>query len=227
MSVLPNHNRSYTVLLSICLIGAPLAETIEQALSPLTGGTTADDFAAIAGSADRFAMSVMIGLLGTALLLPALLGLARLGSERSPVIALFAAIAAGVSSLGFAGVRMAQAFELQLATGGLPPTQAVVQFDAALTTPVAMTMTVAFLGGTVVGVVLLGIALWRSHRVPIASIVLLLLFPVVDLVAPQGIGTVASHALLLVAFGWMAAVLLRSAPAKQGSHLTPAATSSS
>ena len=198
------------LLLSCCLIAAPLAETIEQALSPLTGGSTPDDLAAIAARPERFLLSVLIGLIGTALLLPALLGLAGLGSDRSPKLSLLASIAIGTSSLGFAGVRMAQAFELQLATGGLPPAQAADQFDAAVGSPIGLALTIAFLGGTVIGVVLLAITLWRSHRVPIGAVILLVLFPVIDLALPTHPGPVISHLVLLGSMGWMAITLLRT-----------------
>ena len=211
----PVIDRPRTALLCVCLIAAPLAETIEQVLSPLTGGTTADDLAAIAAAPGRFMASVLIGLLGTALLLPALLGLARRGSDRSPVLALLAAIAIGASSLGFAGVRMAQGFEYALARSGMPRADAAALFDAGTGTVVALALTVAFLGGTVVGTVLLAIALWRSHRVPIGALVLLLLFPLVDLALPARPGPVISHLVLLASFIWIAIALLRAAPARR------------
>lgn len=215
MPDLPVRDRPRTALLAVCLIAAPLAETVEQALSPLTGGSTADDLTAIAASPERFSASVMIGLLGTALLLPALLGLARRGCDRSPTLSPLAKIAIGASSLGFAGVRVAQGFELQLAGGGLPVVQAAEQFDGAVGTPVGVTLTLAFLGGTVIGVVLLAVALWRSHRFPVAAIVLLVLFPIVDLALPFRPGPVVSHLVLLCAFTWMAVTLLRKPPAPE------------
>lgn len=58
-----------------------------------------------------------------------------------------------------------------------------------------------------------GIALWRSHRVPVGSIILLLLFPVLDLALSVGPGPVVSHLVLLGAFGWMAIALLRAGTA--------------
>lgn len=201
--------RARLVVLACCLVGAPLAEVVEQLISPLTGGSTADDFAAIAAAPERFTVAVVVGLIGTALLLPALLGLASRASVRTPVLALVATAVAAISVLGFAGVRMSQAFEGQLATGGLPPDQAVAQFDAAVASPVGVTMLIAFLGGTVVGVVLFAIALWRSRQAPVGAIILMLFFPVADLVAPTGVGTVVSHVVLLAAFGWMAVALLR------------------
>jgi len=221
----PVTDRPRTLLLCACLIGAPLAETVEQALSPLTGGETVADLAAIAAAPGRFTVSIMIGLLGTALLLPALLGLTHRASDRSPRLALVAATCVVVSSLGFAGVRMAQGFELQLATGGLPLPQAAEQFDAAVGGPMGLTLTVAFLGGTAIGVILLCIALWRSRRVPIGAIVCLLIFPIVDLALPTGFGPVVSHLVLLVAFTWTAIGLLRRAPVRRVKSAAPMAQS--
>jgi len=211
----PVIDRPRTVLLCACLIAAPLAETVEQALSPLTGGSTADDLAAIAAAPDRFMISVLVGLLGTALLLPALLGLARRGCDRAPLLALLAAIAIGASSLGFAGVRMAQGFEYALATSGMPHSDAAALFDAGTGSAVGIALTVAFLGGTLVGVGLLVIALWRSRRVPIGALVLLLLFPLIDLALPARPGPVISHLVLLASFAWIAVALLRRAPARR------------
>jgi len=207
--------RPRTVLLCACLIAAPLAETVEQVLSPLTGGSTADDLAAIGAAPGRFMASVLIGLVGTALLLPALLGLARRGSDRSPTLALLAAIAIGASSLGFAGVRMAQGFEHAIAVSGMPPADASALFDAGAGSAVGITLTASFLGGTVVGVALLAIALWRSRRVAVGAIVLLLLFPLVDLALPARPGPIISHLVLLASFTWMAVALLRRTPARR------------
>ncbi|MCX7522936.1 hypothetical protein OSC27_11690 [Microbacterium sp. STN6] len=194
-------------LLALCLVAAPLAEVVEAVLSPLTGGETSDDMAAIAAAPERFTVSVLIGLVGTVLLLPALLGLSRVSAHRSPTLALFASAAIVVSIVGFAGIRMAQAFELQLSSGGAG---GAAHFDAAVGNAIGATMTVMFLAGNVVGIILLAIALLRSRAVPIAAVILLLLFPFVDLLVPGHIGAIASHVVLLAAFGWMAARLLRS-----------------
>lgn len=214
MADLPVTDRPRTVLFCLCLVAAPLAEVVEAVLSPLTGGSTADDLGAIAGAPGRFTASVLVGLLGTVLLLPALLGLARRASDRSPALALVAAGAIVVSLLGFAGVRMGQAFELGLATGPLSQADAAAAFEASIGTPMGATLTVMFLAGNVVGVIVLAIALWRSHRVPIGSIVLFLLFPIADLAVPGHLGPIVSHVILLGAFAWMAFGFLRVSPAR-------------
>lgn len=224
MADTPILSRPRTALFCFCLIAAPLAEVIEQALSPLTGGSTADDFAAIAGEPSRFTVSVVIGIIGTCLLLPALLGLSHRTSERTPRLALVTSIVIGLSILGFAGVRMSQAFELQLATGGLPRGQAVHQFEAAVTSPIGLAFTLAFLAGTIVGIILLAIGLLLSRRVAVAPVILLLVFPVIDTLIPGHVGPIVSHLVLLAAMCWMAVGFLRTAPARRDRATRPAAT---
>ncbi|KQV06897.1 hypothetical protein [Leifsonia sp. Root112D2] len=230
MADTPVPHRPRTALFCLCLITAPLAEAVEAILSPLTGGSTGDDFAAIAAAPARFTVAVLVGLVGTILLFPALLGLAHRASARSPRLALVAACAVVVSLVGFAGIRMAQAFELQLATGG--QADAVVQFEGAVGNTIGATLTVMFLGGNVIGIILLVIALWRSRRVPIPAVLLFLLFPIADLLVPGHVGPIVSHLVLLAATSWMAVGFLRAAPARRGRYSTsdsmgPAASSSS
>nr|WP_274637325.1 hypothetical protein [Microbacterium bovistercoris] len=218
MADTPVPDRPRTALFCLCLIVAPLAEVVEAILSPLTGGSTGDDFAAIAAAPARFTAAVLIGLVGTVLLFPALLGLAHRSSERSPRLALVAAGAVVVSLVGFAAIRMAQAFELQLATGG--HADAVAQFEGAVGNTIGATLTVMFLGGNVIGIILLVIALWRSRRAPIPAVVLFLLFPITDLLVPGRIGPIVSHLVLLAAMSWMAVGFLRAGPARQERHST-------
>ncbi|UUT34910.1 hypothetical protein [Microbacterium elymi] len=218
MADTPVPDRPRTALFCLCLIAAPLAEVVEAILSPLTGGSTGDDFAAIAAAPARFTAAVLIGLVGTILLFPALLGLAHRSSERSPRLALVAACAVVVSLVGFAAIRMAQAFELELATGG--QADAVAQFEGAVGNTIGATLTVMFLGGNVIGIILLVIALWRSRRAPIPAVVLFLLFPITDLLVPGHIGPIVSHLVLLAAMSWMAVGFLRTRPARHERHST-------
>jgi hypothetical protein len=110
---------------------------------------------------------------------------------------------------------MAQGFEYVLAVSGMPRIDAAALFDAVARSAVGLTLTVAFLGGTLVGVVLLVIALWRSRRMPIGALVLLLVFPLVDLALPAQPGPVISHLVLLASFVWIAAALLRREPVRR------------
>ncbi|WP_375400006.1 hypothetical protein [uncultured Amnibacterium sp.] len=215
MPDLPVTTPPRTALFCTVLIAAPLLEVVEALISPLANGTTEQDIASIATSPTRFVVSVLIGTLGTFLLLPALLGLARRASTRSPKLAFAAAIAGGTLALTFSGIRLGQAAELAAATGGLSPSAAAHQFDQLTGNAIGATFLTLFLVSNIVGVVLLGIALWRSRLVPIPAIVLFLLFPVLDFALPTHFGAAASHLVLTISFTWMAIALLRSTPARR------------
>lgn len=210
----PVPDRPRTVLFCAVLVTAPLLEIVEALISPLANGTTAQDIASIAASPGRFATSVVIGTLGTFLLLPALLGLAHRTSARTPRLAFATSIAVGLVAITFVGIRGTQAVQLALATS-LPVSKAAAIVDATGSNPIGIEVLVLFLVSNVVGVVLLGIALLRSRRVPVGSVVLLLLFPVLDFVAPGETGVVVSHSVLLAAFVWMAVGFLRSKAARR------------
>lgn len=187
-------SRRFRLGLAALLVAAPLLELVETVLSPLTDGSTADDLHAIATHRSVFVVSVLAGILATALYLPALVGLARLSWARSRVLSAVAGSIAVLSTLGFMGVRMLQAFELQAVDQHLPAAQAARLVDGAGTNALGSVLTVTFLGGSVLRLVCQGIAVRRARLAPVAAVVLLVAFPFVDLLAPGHLGTVASHA---------------------------------
>ncbi len=196
------------VLVAACLVAAPLCEVVEAVLSPLSGTTTTADLEGIAAHQPTFVVSVLVGLVGTALYVPAFLGLLRRTAARSPRLSLVASVLVVASMLGFAGVRMGQAAELQAVREGLPTSQAAALVDHLSANPVGAVLLVMFLGGTVVGMLLLAAAVWRSGRFPRPAVVLLVLFPFVDLALAGHVGAVVSHLLLLVGLTWIAVRLL-------------------
>lgn len=211
----PVPDRPRTRLFCAVLIAAPLLEVVEALLSPLTGGTTAQDVAAIAAAPGRFALSVVIGMIGTFLLVPALLGLAHRASARSPKLGLVTTVAVGLFGITFTGIRMAQAAELAIATSGVGTSTAARLVDALTANAIGATIFGLFLVLNVVGLVLLVIALWRSRRVPIPALVLLLVFPLIDLASPSELGAVVAHLVLTASFTWMAIGFLRAAPVRK------------
>src|SRR4051812_1749998 len=106
-------SRRFRIGLAVLLVAAPLLELVETVLSPLTDRSTADDLLAIAAHRSVFVFSVLAGILATALYVPALVGLARLSWARSRVLSAVAGSIAVLSMLGFMGVRMLQAVELE------------------------------------------------------------------------------------------------------------------
>jgi hypothetical protein len=214
-------------LLAAVLIAAPVCEIVEAVLSPLRGGSTTDDVRAIALHQSAFVATVLIGLLGTVLYVPAFLGLAGVIAGRSPVLAIVGGGLAVLSMLGFAGVRMAQGVELQAVRDGMGTAQVARLVDGVSSNPIGGVLLVLFLGGSLVGAVCLAVGVWRARVAPWPAAVLFLAFPFVDLLAPGQLGAVVSHVVLLAGLGWIGTALLRSpartAPVPAGPASVPAA----
>lgn len=187
----------------VCLVLAPTAELVEQVLSPLKGTSTAADLAAIEAHRGAFTVSVLIGLLATVAYVPAFTGLALTCLPHSRAAARVGGSLAVVSMLGFSGVRMLQAVVLQAVDDGMDHHLAAQLIDHTSTGPIGAVLLVMFLGGTAVGVLALAVASWRA-KLPRPAVVLLVLFPFIDLAAPGHLGSVVSHTVLLVALGWLA-----------------------
>jgi hypothetical protein len=196
-------SRRFTLGAAALLVAAPLIELVETLLSPLTDGSTADDLRAIAAHQSVFVLSVLVGLLATILYVPAFLALARLTWNRSPRLSAVGGAVAVLSMLGFMGVRMVQAVELQAVREPLGIQKSAALVDSAATNPIGAVFLLLFLGGSVIGVGCLAIATWRAHVAPRPAVVLFLAFPFVDLLMPGRLGTVVAHAVLLAGLGWI------------------------
>lgn len=217
-------SRRFRLGLAALLVAAPSVELVETVLSPLNDGSTIDDLHAIAAHRSLFVASVLAGIVATALYVPAFVGLARMSWTRSRVPAAVAGSIAVLSMLGFMGVRMLQAFELQAVDQHVPTAQAASLVSGAGTGPIGAVITAMFLGGSVIGMVCLAVAVWRARLAPVAAAVLVGAFPVVDLLTPGHVGTVVSHAVLLVGLGWTGLSLVRGAAAVEApATVAPAA----
>lgn len=191
----------------VCLVAAPALEVLEQVLSPLTGRSTTADLAAIDQHQGIFITSVLIGIVATALLVPAFAGLGSACLERTPRLARTGTAITVLSMMGFFAVRMAQGVELETVRRGLDRHTAASLVDGLTGNPVGGTILAAFLLGSAVGLVLLAVAAWRTG-LPRPAAVALGAFPFADLALQGHLGTIAAHVLLLAATTWMAIALL-------------------
>jgi hypothetical protein len=153
-------------------------------------------------------------------MIPAILYLMRLAGPRAPRLTLaggavaFAAWLAGLVSLGASDLLYDHAAQLPDRAGAVTLVHAVTS-DAAFVIPEAL-----FLAGHVLGLLLLGIALWRSRAVPRWAAALVGLASVVQfLVHDQAVLSACVFGLLLIGMGACAVTLLRT-PA--GPALAPA-----
>ena len=200
-SILPGR-RSTAVL----LVAAAVLELAETLISPLRGGSTSSELGLVAAHEGRFTVSVLCGMAAVLMYGPGFLGLAGSCASRTPWLARFAGWTAAVSMTAFFGVRGIQAVQLAAVRQGLDHHTAAKVIDAVGANPLGITVLVLFLGGAVVGTVSLAVATWRAGLPKVAA-VLLGIFQFVDLALPGHLGTVLSHALLLVALAWFATYL--------------------
>lgn len=191
---------------SLLLVLAATGEVVEQLISPLDGSSTAKDLAAIATHQGRFELSVVIGVVSTLLYAPALLGLALACLPRSQRLAPVAGWTAVAAMGGFMGIRMGQALELSGIRSGLDRHALAATIDNAGGNPIGALVLVVFLGGALVGLVMLAVVGWRAG-LPKLACAGLAAFQVVDFVAPQR--PPFSHLLLLASLTWIATVLWR------------------
>ncbi|HEY1488770.1 MAG TPA: hypothetical protein VGF84_21855 [Micromonosporaceae bacterium] len=193
-------------LAALCLVVGPLALAIPATYSEAdTDG--AGQLRLAAGHLGMAGLSNAL-LLPAILIVPAMIYAARLARRGSPRLAFFGG---GIAALGWlAGLIGLGATGLIVYHGvGLPDQGAAAALiDRVGADPTVGTLTLLFVLGHVVGMILLGVALLRSRAVPVWAAVLFIAYPLVHLGAHIG-GSVAvddiSGILLLVA-GVMCAI---------------------
>jgi hypothetical protein len=197
-----------TTAVAVLLVAAPVLEVVEQAISPLTSSSTHADVLAISQHETRFVVSVLIGIVATLLFLPGLLGLAARTAGRAPVAS---RVAAGLVCIGFPGfmaIRLGQAVELQGVRDDLSPRTTANLIDHLGSNPIGLPIMICFLGGTVIGVIALGVAAWRAG-LPRPAAVLVGAFGIIDDATDGVVPGWLSHVVLLVGLAWIAVALVQ------------------
>jgi hypothetical protein len=199
----------------VCLLGASVGSLVQYLVTPVAPGDSASaQVAAAAAHPTRMVWAAVLDL-PILLLIPALVYVAWLAGARSSWLA---AIGTGVTfatALGAVGYLLALDPLLYAAAQQPQRGPAVDLVAGYLGTGLVTGVLVAYLGGHVVGFVLLAVALARARAVPVWAAVALGLWPVVEMAgAAAGVKWLAAagYGLLVVAFGACAAALVRSGP---------------
>jgi hypothetical protein len=118
-------------------------------------------------------------LLAQVLLVPAMIYAARLARRGAPKLAFFGG---GLAALGwlsgliaFGGLQVVAYWGAQQSDNAAVATV----LDKAGSDPVLGTLTLVFVFGHLIGMVLLGAALWRSHAVPVWAAICMILFALI------------------------------------------------
>lgn len=217
MTTTPHPRLLGTTAVAALLVGAAVLDTLEQVISPLTSSTTYADITAISQHQTRFVVSVLIGVAATLMFLPGILGLTARTVGRAPVASRLAAALVCVGFPAFMGIRLGQAIELQGVRDHLPTRTTANLVDHLNSNPIGVPIVACFLVGTVLGVLVLGVALWRAG-LPRVGAALIAAFGVVDMSTEGVVPGWLVHLMLVVGFGQIALALLRSEAAPSTRH---------
>lgn len=204
---------------ALSMIAAPLFLVASALVSPTLKTDQAAQLGVISANPDRWYWFTLLLLIGSLLLIPALLGIAALVRERAPRLG---NIGGGLSILGSLiaiGDVMSQFVSWQMVATGADPAQMAAllkRYDNAAGIGVLYGV-----GGlaVLIGVVLLTIGLIRGRIVPAWAAVGLSLGTVLNFVmfssASAG-GVAVSWAVLLVSMGWIGSRTLSGSASRVG-----------
>ncbi|TQS44055.1 hypothetical protein [Cryptosporangium phraense] len=191
-----------------------LGQLVQFVVTPVnSGGSVTDNVAAAAAAPGRMDAAAWLDLL-ILFFVPAVLVAGSFAGSRLGRIA--TAVTAGTTVLGIAYVLAPDA----MYAAGIPGASIQAYTEA----PVVAASTAVFLLGHVLGLLVLGIALWRAGQVPRWAGACLALYPFLE-VAGTAAGvkavTIVGYLLLLAAFGACARALTRVRPDRTGLVSTP------
>ncbi|HEX4733652.1 MAG TPA: DUF4386 family protein [Thermoleophilaceae bacterium] len=202
--------------LAMSMIAAPLFLVASALVSPQLKSDEAAQLGVIAAHPTRWYWFTLLLLIGSILLVPALLGIAALVHERSPRLATIGGSLAVLGSLVAIGDVMSQFVSWQMVADGADRAQMAAllhRFDNAGGVGVVFNV-----GGLsiLIGVVMLTIALIRTRVAPAWAAVGLSAATLLNIVAfssASAAGVAASWVVLLVAMGWIGSRTLMAARA--------------
>jgi hypothetical protein len=216
-------NNFRRTLAGLCLIAAPLALGAAELIRISVEGdaqATRDQFDQVAASPGAWQVATVLNMLGVVLFVPAVLGLLHLLHHRGAVLG---HIGGGLLLIGFLGLAAHNAGYYGMlgvaSAPGIDREQMVRFWQAAGGVPGNIVSLLMFLIGYLLGMVVLGVGLFRARVVPRWTAALVILSLVVSLFA-EGSLLIAliSSVLLFVGLGAIGLMLLRQSDADWAKH---------
>jgi hypothetical protein len=182
------------------LFVTPLILLAAAIISPDLGDDAAEELATIADDEGLYVVGGILFLIAPFVFIPGMVGTIHLMRRRGVSLGQVGAALILIGALATVGFYGWGIVEYVAATeDGLDRAQMADLFDAAEDNALIVPLVVGFLGGLVIGSILLAIALWRSSVVPIWSPIALVLSNVVQFIAEEKVLMVIGFALLFVA----------------------------
>jgi Domain of unknown function (DUF4386) len=175
----------------LCLLAAPLLFAVAIALAQQPSGSAAAQLASYAQHRDQLLAGLLLGIASSILFVPALFGLLHQIRERGVVYAHLAAILMVYGAVTAAALWGVNAMFWEMAKPGMNHSAMATLLNGI---EHASAVGAPLLAGHylfALGVILLGVAVWRARLAPRWAGILVVLFPVSD-VALNPVGSVAS-----------------------------------
>jgi hypothetical protein len=219
MSTLSDPVRFARTAIGGSMIGAALLMLGASLASPAIKSDEAAQLAVIAQHPTRYYLFTIMILGSSMLLVPAVIGLMRMGAERSPRLSNIGGSLALLGSLVAVGDSTSQLVIWQMGAHGADRAQMAAllhRYDN-----VAGSSIVFNVGGlaVVVGIVLLSVALYRSQAAPAWACGGLVAGVVLNIVGFSAGSTgilILSSVVLLATLGWIGRLVLAGGPAEAG-----------
>ena len=204
--MLSDSRQFFKHVVTFSLFASPLLLLASALIVPPFNGDEAEQLAAIAQAPDRYYLFTLLSFLSSALLVPVVLGLMYMLRHRAPTLGNVGGSLALVGTLVSVGDAISQLFIWQMVAPGADQAQMtalLVRFDDA---PGAAL--IFKIGGPsfVIGMVLLGIGLYRARVVPAwiaAGLPIGAFLNIAGFVVGSNVLVAISCAVLLVSLGWI------------------------
>lgn len=202
-------------LTALCLLVAPVLLLTSELLSPALSDDGAESLAVVAAQPVRLALWIWLGMASAVLFVPAVVGAAALLGRRGAVVGWTGAALTVVGAFGYA-VHQGMFLQLPALLDGDPGEMAAVYERQGESGASAVVTFLLFLAPLMIGLLLLGIGLYRSRVAPLwpaIAIALAILPSAVPL--PVDTGVLPFVAMIAGMGGWASAVL-RTTVARDG-----------
>ena len=198
--------RFFKNVVTLCLFAAPVLLLASALAAPALDGDEAQQLAVIAQDPDRYYLFTLLSFVSSVLLVPILLGFMYMLRLRAPILGNLGGSLALLGTLVSIGDAISQLFIWQMVTPGADQAQMtalLVRFDTA---PGASL--IFKIGGPcfLIGMLLLGIGLYRARSVPAwaaAGVPVGAVMNIAGYVIGSNLVVAISCVVLLVCFGWI------------------------
>jgi Domain of unknown function (DUF4386) len=211
--MLSDSRKFFKNVVTFSLFASPLLLFASALIAPALDGNEAEQLAVVARDPDRYYLFTLLSFVSSALLVPVLLGLMYVLRQRAATLGNIGGSLALIGTLVAVGDAISQLFIWQMAAPGADQAQMsglLVRFDNAPGAAVIFRI-----GGPsfVLGMVLLGIGLYRARAVPAwaaTGVAVGAFLNIAGFVIGSNVLVAISSAVLLVSLGWIGRLVVGS-----------------